>query len=627
MCGFVGSFTKDSGQNLPKSLGGALQTLKHRGPDSSGEFKLQTNCGYLQLGFRRLAIIDLSDAANQPFISNDLRFIMVFNGEIYNYIELRNHLKSIGYRFKTTSDTEVVMASWEEWGINSVEKFIGMFSIAIFDKLKSELWCIRDSYGIKPFFYSCTKDAFYFASEIKALLCLSRTLPEMNENVALNYIIQGEYDQSAETFYDNIYQLEPGHFIKVEFKDDVFTPEPKRWWFPKVTEDRTLSFEDAAELLREEFLKSVNLHLRSDVKVAAALSGGIDSSAIVSAIRHVAPELEINTFSYIAEDSQINEQPWIDLVNSKTMAIPHLVTISSQDFDLQLDDLISAQGEPFGSTSLFAQYKIYESAKEAGITVMLDGQGADELLAGYYGYPESRLQSLLEKNSAFSALSQMSAWSRLPGRELKHLVRPSLSLLIPKKFDQQISRILQNNRTPEFLKNGHFDSKPFPEVYPSYEWKGRRLSQRLLKEQTSGELLSLLRHVDRNSMRWSIESRVPFLNSKLSELVLSFPEEYLLNGVGETKSVFREAMRGIVDDKILDRKDKIGFATPQKKWITMDFIEQNTILDGSKSIDFFNQGSLEKFLKSDINSSIRSMNLAWRVVNLVKWRRIHGFEK
>jgi asparagine synthase (glutamine-hydrolysing) len=623
MCGFVGRYVRDELRVKPTSIDVALDSLKHRGPDSTGQSFFEINPGVLQFGFRRLAIIDLSTSGNQPFHSSDNRFSMVFNGEIYNYLELKNLLISKGYIFKSNSDTEVLISAWQEWGIESIQKFVGMFSVVIYDKLKSELWCIRDAYGIKPFFYSYTNGDFSFASEIDALVKMNVHSPRMNQDIALKYIVEGEYDRSVDTFFEGIHQLEPGHFFKIDLKQNI-SIQSTRWWFPDANANKTISFDDAAEALREQFLESIKLHLRSDVRVATALSGGLDSSAIVSAIRKLEPDIDIHTFSYVADDSKIDESRWIDLVNSKTNSIPHLVEITPTDFYSDLDDLIRSQGEPFGSTSLYAQYKIYQTAKSAGVTVMLDGQGADELLAGYFGYPENRVQSLIDNKDFYGALSLISNWSKWPGRESKYLIRTSLKYLLPGITKNVISDYLTAHSYPSFIKKGYNSKNAFPDVYPEANWSGRRLTQRLLKEQSNGALACLLRHADRNSMRWSIESRVPFLNTNLSELVLSFPERFLLSPSGETKSIFRESMRGIVDQTILDRKDKIGFATPQSKWVTQEFLEKELISNGSLNVDFIDQRLLENYILSKPQNSLLKMNLSWRILNLSKWKQIAG---
>jgi asparagine synthase (glutamine-hydrolysing) len=622
MCGFVGRYIQHGLPAAHSSVDSALELLKHRGPDSSGISTFQVRSGTLKFGFRRLSIIDLSEAANQPFTSSDERYSVVFNGEIFNYIELKSQLKSKGYFFRTDSDTEVLLTAWQEWGLGSLNKFVGMFAFVIFDKLKSEMWCVRDPYGIKPFFYSHSGQEFAFASEISALNRLRGNSPRVDEQIALKYLIDGEYDRSVNTFFREVLQIQPGHFLKVDLSEENLELSQKRWWFPSIETNTEISFSDAAEVIRHEFIESVSIHLRSDVKVATALSGGLDSSAIVSVIRKIYPDIEINTFSYLASDSKINERQWVDKVNISTNAIPHFIEITKSEFLDDLDDLIKSQGEPFGSTSLYAQYRIYKAAKQSGVTVMLDGQGADELLAGYFGYPENRIHSLLETKSYLQAASFIAAWSKWPGRDASYLLRSSTKQLVPMHIQNFLNSAIKRSSFPSFISKGYLDQNSFVDVFDSDVWSGRRLSQRLLKEQSNGELNSLLRHADRNSMRWSIESRVPFLNPKLSEFVLSLPEHYLISNSGETKSVFREAMRGILNQEVIDRKDKIGFATPQDSWVSKEILLASPFLDTVDSFGFLNAKNMKTFFKSDSVSNMSQKNLTWRLFNFIKWAQL-----
>jgi asparagine synthase (glutamine-hydrolysing) len=622
MCGFAGHFLPNGVIPPDNSLDYALDLLRHRGPDSTGKLSLRVSSGYIEFGFRRLAIIDLSSDANQPFISQDERFVLVFNGEIYNYVELRETLISKGRTFQTNSDTEVLITAWLEWGVDSLSKFIGMFSIAIFDKFTSEIWCARDAYGIKPFYYSNKNGSFVFASEIHALMSLARKSPVMNRDIAMQYVINGEYDRSRYTFFDGVLQLQPGHFLKISLGDSKPIAEPQRWWFPKVEENLDLSFSEAAEELRDTFLESVSLHLRSDVKFATALSGGLDSSAIICAIRALQPEVELHTFSFMADDPNLDESVFIGIINRQVGAVRHQVDISPQSFSRDIEDLIRTQGEPFGSTSLYAQYRVYQSANESGFKVVLDGQGADELLAGYHGYPESRIRSLIDDKDYAQVVSFISNWAKLPGRDVKSLLQSSAYNSLPSPIGRVVKSVATNMRIPKFIKGDPGIFPRFPEVYADRDWTGRRLSERLLKEQSNGALVSLLRHSDRNSMRWSIESRVPFLNPKLSQLLSSFPEKFLLSDQGETKSVFKESMRGIVDQQILDRKDKIGFTSPQIKWVTRDLLNEDSLRDGILSVDFFDQKLVQRYLAQETVGGSREMNQKWRIYNLIKWRQI-----
>lgn len=626
MCGFVGQYI--SNKQLPprNTIDEAMHLLRHRGPDSSGKFSLNICSGYLEFGFCRLSIIDLSSGANQPFVSQDERFILVFNGELYNYIELKKELVSKGHIFHTDSDTEVLLSAWREWEQAALNRFIGMFSIVIVDKLKSELWGIRDAYGIKPFYYLNENGSFVFASEIHALLSLAKKSPVMNRDVAMQYIINGEYDRSKQTFFDGVLQLPPGHFLKISLGSNKSVTEPQRWWFPKVEENVDLSFSEAAEALRYRFLESVSLHLRSDVRFATALSGGLDSSAIVCAVRAIQPEVELHTFSFMADDPNLDESAFIGIINKQVGAVSHEVKISPQSFSRDVEDLIRSQGEPFGSTSLYAQYRVYQRANESGFKVVLDGQGADELLAGYHGYPESRVRSLMDDKNYAQAVSFILNWAKLPGRDVRSLLQSSAYSSLPVAVKRIVKSVATSKRIPDFIRGDLGSQSNFTNVYSEHDWFGRRLTERLLKEQSNGALLSLLRHADRNSMRWSIESRVPFLNPELSELLFSFPEKFLLSNVGETKSVFKESMRGIVNQQILDRKDKVGFASPQLKWVTRDLLNEDSVRDGLSAVDFFNPKLVQSYLGQSAIGGSKDMNQKWRIYNLVKWRQVFNME-
>jgi asparagine synthase (glutamine-hydrolysing) len=422
MCGILGLYSISSNKLegfFDAKLELALNALKRRGPDDSGLERivlpsLANDQQFLALGHTRLSIIDLTSSGHQPMNSFDGRYAIVFNGEIYNYRELRAELKSAGHIFYTDSDTEVLLISWIHWGEDCLYHLIGMYAFAIYDRHSGLLNCVRDPFGIKPFFY--TKDhGFIFASEINALIELMPKKPTLNWQRSYDYLVHGDYDSSTETFFSGIYHLQPGHLIQI----NTFTGEvesPKRWWSPQIKEQLVLKFDDAVSQVREIFLKNIRLHLRSDVALGAALSGGIDSSAIVCAIRHIEPDLPINTFSYIAPGTELNEEYWVDLVNKHVNARPHKIYVSNQELVRDLDEMIRSQGEPFGSTSIYAQYRVYQEASESGVIVTLDGQGADEIFAGYDGYPGQRLRSMLENGQISKAINFLNNWSRWPGR-------------------------------------------------------------------------------------------------------------------------------------------------------------------------------------------------------------------
>jgi asparagine synthase (glutamine-hydrolysing) len=387
MCGLFGHFSPlpvSDQQEQHDCLLNAQHALHHRGPDDSGLETLAvpsrsgSPAGSLSLGHTRLSIIDLSPGGHQPMQSANDRYRIVFNGEIYNYRELRQELKGLGHRFQTDSDTEVLLAAWAQWGESGLRRLTGMFAFAVFDRHKQTLTLVRDAFGIKPLFFRLERNALHFASEMPALLALLPAQPELNYQRAYDYLVWGQYDNSRETFYQGIEHLEPGHVLRVDLQQlaaGQMVERPRRWWWPSISERTDLSFEDAAAQLREMFLNSVRLHLRSDVPVGAALSGGVDSSAVVCAMRHLEPDMPIHTFSYVARGSAVDEEAWVDIVNTHVGAIAHKVVVEPDDLAGDLNDMIRAQGEPFGGTSIYAQYRVFKAAREAGIVVtMAKGQ-------------------------------------------------------------------------------------------------------------------------------------------------------------------------------------------------------------------------------------------------------------
>jgi asparagine synthase (glutamine-hydrolysing) len=626
MCGILGVFNPNPSGNIEKTFQDSLDLLKHRGPDDSGIKIFNISNGILAIGQTRLSIIDLTSAGHQPMQTEDNRYSIVFNGEIYNYKELKEELIQVGYVFKTNSDTEVLLNAWIEWGLEGLIKFNGMFAFAVYDALENSVTLVRDAFGIKPLFYSLQNNNLYFSSEISALINLLPEKPNHNIQRVYDYLVWGKYDNNEQTFYDKIFHLQPSHFLTIRLKDfaqgDAIAL-PKRWWWPSIKE-QVISIEDAAKKIREIFLKNIKLQLRSDVPIGAALSGGVDSSSIVCAIRYLEPDMLIHTFSFLANDPDLNEEEWIDIINDHVDAIPHKVKVKSDDIINDLDEMIKVQAEPFGSTSIYAQYKVFKAARDAGITVTLDGQGADELLAGYSGYPLERIKSLIDKKEYLAILKFINEWSKWPGRSKKRMTLECVSIIIPKNLITLGRKIIGDNPRPNWLNIKLLKSNDVNLLYPNMESKnsdsfGRKLSDKLRNVLTGNGLVSLLRHGDRNSMKWSIESRVPFLTIEMAEFVLSLPESYLLSNNGETKYIFREAMRGIVPDKILDRKDKIGFGTPELEWLIINKEKIFELIKNSNEFHLINKEKSMLEIENIISGKKTFSSSAWRLINYFLW--------
>ena len=626
MCGIAGSVCSTAGRDgqvdHEQRLEKALRTLGHRGPDDRGVESFFVGSRCLALGQTRLSIIDLSSGGHQPMLSEDGRFAIVFNGEIYNYLELRKELSSRGGRFATFSDTEVLLAAWSEWGRGCLPRLTGMCAFAVYDRLDTSLTLVRDAFGIKPLFYTQEDPSFFFASEVPALLELKAQKAQLNWQRAYDYLVHGDYDSGPDTFFEGIYHLPPGHLLRVDLASGK-VGAPERWWTPSIAERRDLTFQQATEAVRETFLQSVKLHLRSDVPLGAALSGGIDSSAVVCAMRHVAPYAPINTFSYIAAGSELNEERWVDMVNTSVAASVHKVVVSPQELARDLDDMIRTQGEPFGSTSIYAQYRVYQLAKANGVTVTLDGQGADEMLAGYIGYPGQRLRSLLEQGKVAEAWHFLDRWSQWPERSRFAGLKRAVSEITNGSLHEALRQFDGRRALPAWINAGeladHGVVRRFPRLRPEVDEAGRRVMAELALSLTSRGLPSLLRHGDRNSMRFSVESRVPFLTLEMTSLLLSLPEEYLISPRGETKRVFRAAMRGIVPDEILDRRDKIGFATPERDWL---FSIADTVrgwLTENPHLPLLNEREMLASFDRVISGKEEFSWQVWRWINFSRW--------
>lgn len=632
MCGLFGHYSSCSVEDataLKSRLLAAQSALHHRGPDDCGleTFSISSEndpiLRSLSLGHTRLSIIDLSPGGHQPMHLGDGRYTIVFNGEVYNYRELRAELKTAGFAFRTDSDTEVLLAAWAHWGISGLRRLTGMFAFAVYDREDESLTLVRDAFGIKPLFYSLDDTSLSFASEVPALLKLLPSAPTLDLQQAYDYLVYGRYDDQARTFYESVKHLLPGCWLRIDLKT-LHASDPERWWWPSIEERTDLSFEDAAAQLREMFLDSVRMHLRSDVPLGAALSGGVDSSAVVCAMRHLEPEMPIHTFTYVARGSAIDEERWADIVNQHVGAIAHKVVVEPQELGEDLDEMIQAQGEPFGGTSIYAQYRVFKAAREAGITVTLDGQGADEVLAGYNGYPSDAVHSLLDRHRYLNVFRFLNKWAKWPGRSYRIAFVMLMQVLVPDALRGLAYRVLGRSTTPSWL-NIDYLSEHGVRLHPptrrksSRDTKGRRLIGALRESLTGHGLASLLRHGDRNSMRWSVESRVPFLTIEMAEFLLSLPESYLLGPDGETKRIFRAAMRGIVPDEILDRRDKVGFQTPEQEWLRGEHKQINLWLSASETLPFINTSESRIEVERILSDEIKFKLQAWTLINFCRW--------
>lgn len=637
MCGIAGVIYKQLGSLNSEFMRSLLNTMRHRGPDGMGWFSFngKESCQSSTveslsavktvLFHQRLAIIDLSEHGAQPFVSLDGRYVITFNGEIYNYLELKAELETFGYQFSTQTDTEVLLNVYIHWGTDGLKKCEGMFAFAILDTQLKKLVLARDFFGIKPLYYTLSNGNFIFASEIKTLLVFPEIERVANPQRAYDYLRFGLTDHGSETMLKGIYQLLPAHYMEVSL-DNPTGLSIKRYWEISQSENLNLNFQDASERLRELFLDSINKHLRSDVPVGAALSGGIDSSAIVMSIRHLNPNADLRVFSYIAEDKRLSEEKWIDLIARESGAKSGKVFPKADELVRDLDDLIHIQDEPFSSTSIYAQYRVFKSASEMGVKVMLDGQGADEMLGGYHYFLSGFAVSLLRQRRLLDLVQFARSANKLPGMSLKQLGLGAMDVILGPAAQKYVRRWANKDLVPSWLNMDWFASHEIKLPALRHSKHKYVLREELRKNVTERGLMHLLRYEDRNSMAFSIESRVPFLVPQIADFLFSLPESHIISLQADTKAVFRRAMYGTVPNAILERRDKIGFQTPEKDWLytIKPFVED--VLDNvdPSMLDILpiNVVSAKTEWSQMLAGKKQFDSRFWRYVNLIRWSQL-----
>jgi len=588
--------------------------LQHRGPDDQSTYVDDE----VSLGHRRLSIIDLSPAGRQPKCNEDESIWIVFNGEIYNFQEIRATLEKSGHQFSSDTDTEVIIHAYEEWGTSCVERFNGMWAFAIYDKNKGILFFSRDRFGVKPLYFCRNEKGLVFSSEIKGILqhpirCAA------NEKAIYDFLALGFVDHLQQTFFQDIDRLMPGESMIYSFSQGSM--EKFRWYelnqvpagMEKMTE------EEAAKRIRELFEDSVRYRLISDVPVGSCLSGGIDSSSIVHAMRKNSETSEIKTFSMVFPGKKQDESSFINEVVTATKVEAYNVSPSTEDLLRDLYDLIRTQEEPFGSLSIYGQYKVMQLANRSGMKVLLDGQGSDEIFAGYFIYYKYYFfESLLHLRMG----EAIETAKRMNSKLQDILLFPAMTILSTLGLSQGILRNLWLSRL-KYLKG--FDEVVLANPLTD---RGFDLNRALYSDLISYSIPQLLRYEDKNSMRWSIESRVPFLDYRLVELAMSLPSGYKIR-LGTTKYILRKAMKGLVSDRILNRRDKIGFAAPDEDWLmSPDFVNMaRQIFASSKFRDrkYWNSEEVIHMLEEHLGVGSKSRKnhseMLWRIINVELWLR------
>lgn len=640
MCGICGIIKFNNSTPDTEKIQKMMSVMKHRGPDDEGMF-IEDNVG---LGFVRLSILDLSPLGHQPMFSeskavgaeilkqvqdDSARYVIVYNGEVYNYLELRDELRTKGYEFKSNTDTEVVLNSYIEWGEDCLNKFNGMWAFAIFDREKKELFCARDRYGIKPFYYYQDEEQFIFASEIPPILSILNKKPTANNQAIFDYLVFNRTDQTEQTFFNEIKKLQ--HASQLTIYNLQF--RIKRWYDLRERVKNNEGFRSAEEY-RALFSSAVGLRLRSDVPVGVCLSGGLDSSSIVSILLKDYAKKDLNTFSAVYKKDQFgDESEFIKLyeqsenvtlssVSSRAesrdegyVSRMHYTTPSAETLHNDMLTFIKAHAEPIPSTSPYAQFKVMELAKN-NVVVTLDGQGADEELAGYHYFFGFYFKDLLKKFRWFRLFSEMFSYVKM--HKSIYGIKTFAYFLLP-KFLKTKTRVGEKGYlNSDFIRAYSKNNSIAGELYNS-----NTLNESLI-DHFEYKLEHLLKWEDRNSMWFSLESRVPFLDYRLVEKTLASASDNKIKN-GMTKYILREAMKGILPEKIRVRKDKIGFGTPQDEWFRDKIFVGlvNDILDSEsfKRRKIIDTEKAKKLYQKHLNKEINISKEIWKWINLELWFR------
>ncbi|TMI65438.1 MAG: asparagine synthase (glutamine-hydrolyzing) [Bacteroidetes bacterium] len=568
MCGIAGIIQSSPERNddnkllLKKSIQQMTDALAHRGPDGEGHWiNEKANAA---LGHRRLSIIDLSDAGSQPMHYLN-RYTIIHNGEIYNYIELREELQKNGYSFHSKTDTEVIAAAYDYWQDECVEHFDGMFSFAIWDSEDEVLFAARDRFGEKPFFYHYQDSIFTFASEMKGLWAagIERT---SNLKLLFNFITIGytdNPDKPEETFYENIFKLPPAHRLNFYAHQNELSID-QYWEVDAEIINDKISDKDAVEQFNYLLQASVKKRLRSDVAIGSSLSGGLDSSSIVSLIN------PLTSFTAVFPGFERDEFKYAKLIAEKFNLQQYTTEVNESDIVNDFEKLCYHQEEPFGSASIMAQYKVYGLAKQHNIKVLLDGQGADEILAGYPKYYKWYWQELFRKLKLFRS-GELKAAHQL-GINEKFGFKNAIAAWFPDFASIVLERqyLLNALRQPDLSKE--FVQLQSKEAY--YTTPAHYNLNGVLRFNTfTHGLEELLRYADRNSMAHGREVRLPFLSHELVEFLFALPSKFKIRK-GRTKWLLRESMKEKLPAEIVWRTDKVGFEPPQKKWMQHSVVQQ-----------------------------------------------------
>ena len=623
MCGITGFFSYTNRCDTQKYYE-AHKKIAHRGPDDEGflyknknnkieyligddsidevknrELIYSKEPSSLIFGHRRLSIIDLSSHGHQPFVYKNLS--LVYNGEIYNYIELRDELKEIGYSFETNSDTEVFLKAYHCWGVESFNKFNGMWASAIYDEDKNTILLTRDRFGIKPLYYSLVDDNLIFGSEIKFVSSFMDKL-YANEEMVYDYLRFNYIDHTNQTLFKDIFQLEPNSYMVFSNKGI----EISNYW--ELKEEKSISKESVEKKLNS----AISLRMRSDVEVGSLLSGGIDSSTILGIINQKKYINRFQTFSAVFKEEKFSEKQYIEKFKTENIELKkHFIYPKAEELVDIIDELIYTQEEPFRSLAVFSQYEIYRYIKNStSTTVLLNGQGADEIFTGYTEYYYVYLLELLRGLNFSSFFKEFNHFKNNRKISTATLIKQLTVALLSRYFRAEDKYRIFNKRFKSTNKSKKFNNL---------------LKDSLYKSLTFSALREYLRYEDKNSMRFSLESRLPFLDFRLVNSAFSLPNDYKIKD-GLSKVVLRDIAKGKIPDETLNRKDKMGFVSPQEVWQKtilkdeFDKVFEDIGLNGL--FCFIDKEQIYKIYREYQQNGFKDWAFIWRIYSLYKWKTL-----
>lgn len=595
--------------------------IAHRGPDGDGKFINFPVC----FGHRRLSIIDLSKEADQPMFSDDKSIVIIYNGEIYNYIELMSELISKGHKFRTKSDTEVIIRSYQEFGTDCVKKFNGMWSFALYDFNKNIFFASRDRFGVKPFYYFKDKGKLIFSSEIKAILKIEK-ITEANHQKVFEYLAYGYKTSNGDTFFNGINELRAAHNIVIQNgKLDI-----KKYWDFKNSDDKNYSEKNVEEEIDSLIRDSVKLRFRSDVPVSILLSGGLDSSIITKITDELINEHKLNSenvtaYSAIFPGYKFDESEVIKEFLQSCSHINSVFLNPDQNNLLEsVDEFVYAMGEPVFSTTSFAHFQLMKEIKKNNIKVVLNGQGADESWCGYGRYIIGYF--LLDKlfSDPVNLFSQINSISGKMNYSYNFILMQTLKSILSRKFASYL-RSKYQEKVLDCLTN-NFREKNYPGfVNPDYnKFSSGNLSGFLKYNINYQGFNQILHYEDHSAMSSSVEMRSPFIDYRLMELAFSLPVKYKFDN-GITKKILREIYKNKLPEAITENHNKIGFKTPFENWMNQKPVTDylNELLNS----DSFNS---KKIWKADkIRSIFKNKEQFpdfpfWRIINLELWSKAYG---